>query len=78
MPIKGSSCQIICSSKYCMHTLEPRFYVSRRFDSFAELEGYNIIMEKYWQLMDTGDFSSMAGHESGQLLNIAMTWGRTR
>ena len=37
------------------------FCVSRQFDSFAELEGY---MEKYWRLMDMGDFN-MVGHESG-------------
>ena len=30
------------------------FCVLRQFDSFAQFEGY---MEKYWQLMDTGDFS---------------------
>ena len=42
------------------------FCVSRRFDSFAELEWY---LEKYWHLMDTGDIT--VGHESGQILNIA-------
>ena len=68
MPIKESSCQIVCSLKYCMHTLIIDFCVSRQFDSFAKLEGY---MEKYWQLMDMGDFN-MVGHESGQLLNIVI------
>ena len=47
------------------------FCVSRQFDSFAKLEGY---MEKYWQLMDTGDFN-MVGHESGHLLNITYSMG---
>ena len=37
------------------------FCVLRRFDTFAELEWY---LEKYWHLMDTGDFN-MVGHESG-------------
>ena len=31
-------------------------------------------MEKYWQLMDTGDFT-MVGHESGHLLNITYPTG---
>ena len=43
------------------------FCVSRKFDSFAELEWY---LEKYWHLMDTGDFN-MVGHESGKVLKIA-------
>ena len=47
------------------------FCVPRQFDSFAKLEGY---MEKYWHLMDTGDFN-MVGHESGHLWKITYPRG---
>ena len=42
------------------------FSVSKRFDSFAELEWY---MERYWHIMETGDLC-IVGHEMGQLTNI--------
>ena len=54
-------CQLALAEKAscCMRAeVITDFCVSRQFDSSLELKGY---LEKYWQLMVTGDFN-MVGH----------------